>query len=82
MPIQISSFNNTCTPLLPKKFSTPMGETLMGRHGKKYLELSQGEKKATPKPPLVMASRILCDAVHKVKYAINTKPVFCLKYDL
>lgn len=44
-----------------------MGETSMGLQGKKYLELSNGEKKATPIPPSVMPSSSPCDTVHIVK---------------
>lgn len=57
----------TIIPHSLKKFEAPIGETFIGRQGKKYLVLSHGEKKATPRPPLVIASRRLCEAVHKVK---------------
>ena len=35
----------------------PIGETMIGVHGKKYLALSKGDNKAIPNPPLVNASR-------------------------
>ena len=40
-----------------------MGETSTGRQGKKYRVESKGARKATPKPPLVKASRMPWDAV-------------------
>src|SRR5437879_8476803 len=46
-----------------KNRPTPTGETLMGRHGKKYRAVSNGEKNATPNPPLVRASSMPCDTV-------------------
>lgn len=45
IPIQINSLRITFKPHSLKKFSTPMGETFIGRQGKKYLELSKGERK-------------------------------------
>ena len=66
-PIQSISERITLAPHSLKKFPMPMGETFIGRQGKKYLELSKGEKNATPSPPLVRASKILCEAVHKKK---------------
>jgi hypothetical protein len=39
----------------------------MGLNGKKYLEFSKGEKKATPKPPVVIASKIECDKHERKK---------------
>ena len=33
-----------------------MGPTMMGRHGRKYLLLLNGEKNAMPMPPSVIAS--------------------------
>ena len=38
----------TSNPLGVRKFLIPIGETSIGRKGKKYLELSKGQKKATP----------------------------------
>jgi hypothetical protein len=50
----------------------PSGETFKGVHGRKYRELSKGEKKATPRPPSVMASRKPWEAVTtKKKKAIS-----------
>jgi hypothetical protein len=39
----------------------------MGRQGKKYRLFSKGAKKATPRPPLVRASRIPWDTVDRNK---------------
>ncbi|MGD9207444.1 MAG: hypothetical protein PVH39_03120, partial [Syntrophobacterales bacterium] len=36
----------------------PMGETRIGRQGKKYLVSSNGDRRAMPRPPLVKASRM------------------------
>jgi hypothetical protein len=44
-----------------------MGDTLMGRKGKKKRAFENGEKNATPKPPFVIASRIPWDAAAKNK---------------
>ena len=46
-----------------KNALTRTGKTWMGRQGKKYLVRSNGEKKATPSPPLVSASSTPCVAV-------------------
>jgi len=67
IPIQIASLTRTFCPHSLKKFSTPIGDTFIGRQGRKYLELSQGEKKAQPRPPLVMASKTPCRAVQRLK---------------
>ena len=50
-----------------------IGETGIGRHGRKYRVLSNGSKKATPNPPLVIASKSSCDAV------INAKKIASLR---
>jgi len=55
----------TRKPVSEKKLATPMGETTTGRQGKKYRSFSNGEKNATPNPPLVKASSIPCDNVDK-----------------
>src|SRR5205823_9601327 len=57
------SLNITAAPRPLKNGPTPIGETLMGRHGKKYRVVSNGEKNATPNPPLVIASSTPCEAV-------------------
>lgn len=44
-----------------------MGETGIGRQGRKYRVLSNGAKKATPSPPLVIASKSPCEAVINAK---------------
>jgi len=36
------------------------GDTTIGCHGRKYLVSLKGEKNATPRPPLVMASKTSC----------------------
>jgi hypothetical protein len=63
-PISFASISN---PLCEKKLPTPMGETLIGLHQKKYLSLLRGEKKATPNPPSVSASSNGCDSVDRNK---------------
>src|SRR5262245_47422233 len=52
-----------------------IGETRIGRHGRKYRVLSKGAKKATPSPPLVIASNSPCDAV------IAAKKIARFKYE-
>src|SRR5215813_3767895 len=44
-----------------------IGETGIGRHGRKYRVLSKGAKNATPIPPFVIASKSPCEAVIKAK---------------
>jgi hypothetical protein len=55
--IHISSFLNTDQPLEVKKDLILIGETWIGVHGRKYRFEEKGDKKATPRPPLVRASR-------------------------
>src|SRR2546430_1295090 len=55
----------TAAPRPLKNPPTPIGETLIGRHGRKYRIVSNGEKNATPNPPSVMASSTPCEAVAK-----------------
>jgi hypothetical protein len=38
------------------------GDTSIGRQGRKNLCSLSGEKKATPRPPFVMASKISCNS--------------------
>src|SRR5215468_1682778 len=45
-----------------------MGPTIMGRHGRKYLVLLNGEKNAMPRPPSVIASSNPCDAQARNRY--------------
>src|SRR6266700_2961001 len=59
----MTSLTTTAAPRPLKNRPTPIGETWIGRHGMKYREVSNGEKKATPKPPLVIASSTPCEAV-------------------
>ena len=51
-----SSLHMICTPRREKNLRTLMGETSMGRHGKKYRVLLNGANRATPRPPLVSIS--------------------------
>ena len=55
--IHLNSESNTTTPRPLKKLFKANGDTLIGRQGKKYLVLSSGQNQATPRPPLVMASK-------------------------
>jgi len=61
--IQRNSFVKIAAPLAEKNASTLSGETSIGLNGKKYLVLSNGAKKARPRPPLVIASRTPCEAM-------------------
>ena len=63
--IHINSLCSTRNPGSLKNSRTPIGETAMGRMGKKYLVGSNGEKNATPNPPSVNASSRPCDAADK-----------------
>jgi len=60
MSIQTNSFFMTLKPLGVRNRFRLIGDTSIGRHGKKYRSLLKGEKNATPRPPFVMASRMLC----------------------
>ena len=64
-PIQIASFCRMPKPRSVKNREATTGETRMGRQGRKWRALSKGEKKATPSPPLVMASKRPCEAPQK-----------------
>ena len=66
--IQRSSLSNTAKPFPLKNRESDIGETTIGRHGKKYRVLSHGENNATPRPPLVIASKKPWLAVAKKKY--------------
>ena len=44
-----------------RKSSTPIGDTRIGRNGKKNRLFTKGMKNPTPFPPVVIASRIPCD---------------------
>jgi hypothetical protein len=52
----------TCKPCSLKNLA-PMGDTWIGRKGKKYRSALAGQKRATPFPPLVKASRRVCEVV-------------------
>ena len=79
MPIQISSLKITRIPHSLKKLVIPIGETSITFHGKKYRVTSKGEKKATPKPPLVSASNIECERVQLLKKRKRRKPFLLIK---
>lgn len=49
----------------------PIGETFIGRNGKKIRSLLNGIRKPTPRPPVVIASRIPCDSVAKKSVTQN-----------
>ena len=57
----------TFNPHMLKNLLAPIGDTCIGLKGKKYRALSKGDKKATPKPPVVRASNTPCEAVHTKK---------------
>ena len=65
--IHIASLARTRTPYSLKNSPMPIGDTRTGRTGKKYLVVSNGEKKATPNPPFVIASSTPCEAVQRKK---------------
>ena len=54
-----------------KNAAIPMGDTLIGVYGKKYLVLSKGDKSAMPNPPDVNASKIPWVEVKTKKYVNN-----------
>src|SRR6185369_6995489 len=60
--IHTSSLRITAHPFAEKKRARPIGETWIGRKGKKIRRLSNGAKNATPRPPFVMASSVPCEA--------------------
>jgi hypothetical protein len=55
--IHTSSFLNTGQPPGVKKDLILIGETWIGVQGRKYRFEEKGDKKATPRPPFVRASR-------------------------
>src|SRR6266700_3113748 len=57
------SLSFTAAPRPLKNCPTTMSEVLMGRDGKKYLVVSNGENNETPTPPLVIASGARCEVV-------------------
>jgi len=63
----LSSLRMICTPLVEKNLRTPIGETSIGRHGKKYRVLLKGAHSATPRPPLVSISSNGCERVEQNK---------------
>ena len=65
--IHAASLTRTRTPYSLKNSLIPMGDTRIGRTGKKYLVVSNGEKNATPNPPFVIASSTPWEAVQKKK---------------
>lgn len=66
-PTHKASLHITSRPHSLKKRLIPIGDTFMGLQGKKYLEFLKGEKNATPRPPVVIASSRECDAVQSAK---------------
>ena len=64
--IQIASLAITVNPRLLKKPS-PIGDTSIGRHGKKNLSELNGASNATPRPPSVNMSRNGWDSVIAAK---------------
>ncbi len=68
--IQRISLCRTARPRAEKN-PTPIGETWIGRHGKKKRWLLNGAKNATPRPPLVSASSSPWEAMMAVKYTAN-----------
>ena len=44
----LNSLRIISTPRLEKNLRTPIGDTSIGRHGKKYLTLLNGAHRATP----------------------------------
>jgi hypothetical protein len=54
---QTNSLFRTTHPLALKNDFTPIGETWIGTQGRKYRLEEKSEKKATPRPPFVKASR-------------------------
>ena len=59
---QIISLRITSKPRSLKNLM-PIGETSIGRHGKKYRSLLKGASNATPEPPLVNISSNGCENV-------------------
>jgi hypothetical protein len=55
--IQTTSLFSTDHPRELRKDFMLIGETRIGVHGKKYRFDEKGERKATPRPPFVRASR-------------------------
>ena len=74
--IQTNSFFSTDHPRGLKKDLTLIGETCIGLHGRKYRSEEKGEKKATPRPPFVRASRRpwLVQTRKKTKKKRNHRP--------
>jgi hypothetical protein len=64
----------TVNPHLLKNALAPIGETSIGVHGKKYLVVSKGLKKAIPDPPLVNASKIPWLAARRMRLTPLSRP--------
>lgn len=74
-----NSHRMTRNPRLVINPAADIGETGIGRQGRKYRVLSRGAKKATPSPPFVIASNNPCDAViaaKKIASFMNEWPHF------
>lgn len=65
--IHRNSTFRTVKPRWLKKAPRPRGETSMGVQGKKYLWLENGDNRAIPRPPLVIASKSPWLAVRRKK---------------
>lgn len=74
MPIQNASLLITCQPQLLKNRAALNGDTCIPRQGKKWRVLSNGPKNATPRPPVVIASKIPCEIVQLKNIKNNTHP--------
>src|SRR5205823_12240846 len=59
----LNSLSITRIPHFEKKLATPIGDTSIGLHGKKYLSLLNGANSATPRPPFVSISSKECESV-------------------
>src|SRR5262245_57359233 len=59
----LSSLTRMRRPQAEKNRPMSIGETSIGRHGKKYRLLVTGANRATPSPPLVSISSKACDRV-------------------
>ena len=78
IPTQTSSLIRTSAPRAVKKRERPIGETSIGRQGKKNRSCAKGARSATPRPPSVKASKIPWEAIARVRYVqagIRVSPV-------
>src|SRR5215813_2572933 len=66
--IHRSSLRKTAAPRPTHACPRPIGETSIGRTGQKYLVLLNGDRNATPSPPLVAASNTPCEQTQRNTY--------------